>query len=184
MSEKASNIPRLRAAKIVSVHGVRGQVKVQVFLEDAHDLTQLGPLTNHDGSKVYDLKIKGQAKGTLICSVKGVQYRDQAEALRGTELFVERAALPQLEDEEEFYIADLAGLEVHDQAGARIGSVKAVQDHGAGDIVVVTYDQPGRRDELFAFTYDSFPQVDLGQGYLTLIPPAVTSERDAETDEE
>lgn len=180
MSKSASE-NKLRAAKIVSVHGVRGLVKVQVFLEDPFDLVTLGALTNRDGSKIFDLEIRGQAKGTLLCAVGGVNDRDAADRLRGTEIFVDRDALPDVEDEEEFYIADLVGMDVRSaDTNSIIGRVRAVQDHGAGDIIVLNYKEAGRRDEMFAFTYDIFPDVNVQERYLTFLPPEEVSERDEE----
>jgi len=180
MSQSTSE-NKLRAAKIVSVHGVRGLVKVQVFLEDPFDLVTLGPLTSRDGSKSFDLEIRGQAKGTLLCAIDGVRDRDAAERLRGTEIFVDRDALPEVEDDEEFYIADLVGMDVRlAETGDVIGRVRAVQDHGAGDIIVLNYKEAGRRDEMFAFTFDIFPDVKLQDRYLSFSPPNEVSERDEE----
>ena len=181
MNEPIDDRPpnRLRVAKIVSVHGVRGLVKVQVFLEDAFELTALGDLTNRDGSKTFEIDIKGQAKNTLLCAVKDVHDRDTAECLRGTELYVERTALPTVEDEEEFYVVDLIGMTVKLASnGEIVGRVRAVQDHGAGDIIVVNYKEIGKKDDMFAFTYDIFPDVNLAERFVSFVPPPVVSERD------
>ena len=140
-------------------------------------------MTNRDGSKIFDLEIRGQAKGTLLCAVGGVRDRDAADRLRGTEIFVDRDALPDVEDEEEFYIADLVGMDVRSaDTNSIIGRVRAVQDHGAGDIIVLNYKEAGRRDEMFAFTYDIFPDVNVQERYLTFLPPDEVSERDEENE--
>ena len=118
--------PRLCLGVIVGAHGLRGQVKVKSFTEDPADLAAYGPLSDVTGSRTFTLSLVGRAKGTLLASIVGVTERNAAEALRGTELFVAREALPDTEDEEVYYHADLIGLTAEDESGMR----------GAADILL------------------------------------------------
>src|SRR5262249_37716821 len=85
--------------------------------------------------------------------------RNAAEALNGAELFVERTALPDELEEEEFYHTDLVGMEVLDEHGNRLGKVSAVQNFGAGDIIEVK--GPAISGALIPFTKAAVPTVDI-----------------------
>jgi 16S rRNA processing protein RimM len=89
--------------------------------------------------------------------------------LNGAELFVERSALPSPEPEE-FYHADLIGLDAVSPAGERLGTVVAVQNFGAGDILEIA---PERGATLLVpFTKAAAPEIDLAAGRLVVVPPA------------
>ncbi|MEM8794202.1 MAG: ribosome maturation factor RimM [Pseudomonadota bacterium] len=122
--------------QIGAAHGVKGHVRVKPFTETPEGLADYGPLRNESGEaglKVSTLRvIKG---GMLVIKFKGVNDRDAAEALNGTKLFVERARLPGLDDEDDYYVEDLLGLEAVDLSGTPLGTVRAVHDFGAGDIL-------------------------------------------------
>ena len=122
---------RVLMGAIIGAHGVRGHVRVKSFAAEPKDIASYGPLEDAQG-RAYKLMLKGGADDVLIASLDGVTDRDMAEKLKGTELFVSRAALPAAGDEE-FYHADLVGLDVRLQDGSRFGMVRAVHDFGAGD---------------------------------------------------
>src|SRR5690606_40846969 len=100
-----------------------------------------GPVSDEAGRRRWRLEVVGPAPGksadVVLAQVEGVKDRDAAQALHGVRLYVERAALPEPEDAEEFYHADLIGLRVEDPAGRLLGRVKAVENHGAGDLLEV-----------------------------------------------
>ena len=111
-------------------------MRIKTFTGDPLALAGYGPLFARDGRVFEILAIRPQ--GTVVVArLKGVDDRSAAEALNGTELFIERATLPEELEEEEFYHADLVGMDVLDERGERIGKVSAVQNFGAGDILEI-----------------------------------------------
>jgi len=125
---------------------------------------------------VFDISIVGDAKGTLLCVIDGVSDRDGAEALRGVELYVLRADLPDDLNDDEFYASDLLGLETRDAEGGISGSIRNIQDHGAGDIVDVLHEDGKVRS--YEFSRANFPEVNMGEGYVVLNPPPEVTAQD------
>ena len=110
------------------------------------------------------------ANTVVVVRFKGVSDRNAAEALAGTELFVDRSMLPDDGEEDEFYHADLVGLEVRDDTGTAIGKVVAVHNFGGGDILDVTL--AGRKGVLIPFTQAAVPQVSIAEGFVRVDPAA------------
>lgn len=161
---------RVCLATIVGAHGVRGLVRLKPFTEEPESVTAYGPLSDEAGEREFRLRLKGQVKGLLLAEVEGVADRDAAEALRGLRLYVDREALPPPEDAEEFYHADLIGMQVETVAGEHLGEVRAVQNFGAGDVLEVA---PPRGSPLYLpFTRQVVPKVELSAGRLVADPPA------------
>jgi 16S rRNA processing protein RimM len=145
-------------ATIGAAHGIKGEVRIKTFTGDPLALGQYGSLFAGDGRAFEIVAIRPQ--GTVVVArLKGVDDRSAAEALNGTKLFVERATLPDELEEEEFYHADLVGMDVLDERGERIGKVIAVQNYGAGDILEIK--GPGVNGELVPFTRAAVPVVDV-----------------------
>ena len=156
-------------AAIAGAHGVQGLVKIKSFTERPEDAAAYGALSDESGKRQFHLTLKGQNKGLLLASIEGVSDRTAAEALKGVRLYVEREALPPIEDPEEFYHADLIGLAVVDQQGNRLGTVHAVEDYGAGSVLDV---REGEKTLMLPFTLTAVPVVDLPGGRLVADPPA------------
>jgi len=145
---------------IAGVHGVRGEVKVKSFTADPLAIATYGPLYDDDGRR-FDLKLTQKAaKDTVVIArIEGIADRNAAEALKGKRLYAPREALPAVEDESEFYAADLIGLKVEDRAGKNLGKVVDIADYGAGAIVAIAGGPEGDFELPFA---DRFvPIVDL-----------------------
>ena len=119
--------------KIVAPQGVRGEVRVQAFTENPMDFKTLDVKSNafNDGDFKFVRALPSST--VVIAKIRGVDDRNMAETLRGTELFIERGALPDL-DTDEFYQADLIGFAVV-RGGQKIGTVECFQNYGAGDII-------------------------------------------------
>jgi len=164
---------RICVGIMVGAHGVRGLVKVKSFTEDPRDVAAYGPVSDEAGRQAWHLEVTGPAPGkssdVLLVRIAGVQDRDAAQALHGTRLYVAREALPALAEEETFYHADLIGLAVEDPAGRALGTVTAVENHGAGDLLEIA--GPGGESLLLPFTRAVVPQVDLAAGRLVAVPP-------------
>jgi 16S rRNA processing protein RimM len=159
---------RVCVGAIAGAHGVQGAVRIKSFTADPSDVARYGPLEDEAGERRFSLRLAGNAKGVVIARLKGVADRNQAEALRGMRLYLPRAALPAPGDEE-YYHADLIGLEAALADGTLIGRVRAVHDFGAGDTLEI--ERPAGPAAMVPFTRAIVPVVDLGAGRLVLDPP-------------
>ena len=160
---------RICVGAIAGAFGVAGEVRLKSFCAEPEAIAEYAPLTSEDGRQSYTLKITRAVKGGFAARLSGVATKDAADALRGTRLYADRDALPGLPDDE-FYHADLIGLEVIDTGGAPVGRVKAVLNHGASDLLEIAI--PRRRDPvLLPFTRVAVPTVDLNSGRLIVDPP-------------
>jgi len=169
--------PRVRVGVIVGVHGVRGAVRIKSFTEEPADIGFYSPVENEAGSIKFRLKVTGEVKGLVIATLEGIADRDAAEALKGTELWVARERLPRLA-EDEFLYSDLIGLVVEGVDGKRLGTVKAVADYGAGDVLDIKLEPKG--DMMVPFTKDSVPEVDMPGRRLVVIPPVYAPDENEE----
>jgi 16S rRNA processing protein RimM len=157
-------------ATIGAAQGLRGEVRVRSFTADPTALGDYGNLYAEDGRTFEILEIR-EAKNVVIVRFRGVNDRNAAEALNGLELFIERDNLPDEElDDDEFYYADLEGLEVVDGDGKSYGRVSAVFDFGAGDLLEVK--GPGRRPALIPFSETAVLEIDLENGRILVDPQA------------
>ena len=158
---------RVIVAAIAGAFGVNGEVRLKSFTADPAAVGDYGPLAAEDG-RSFDVRILRPLKGGFAARLSGVSTKEQADALKSVRLSAPRSALPALPDDE-FYHADLIGLEVVDTGGAVLGSVKAVLDHGAGDILELH--RPGGGTALLPFTQAAVPTVDLAAGRIVADPP-------------
>jgi len=128
---------RVCVGAIAGAFGVKGEARLKSFTDDPGAIAEYGPLESEDGKRIFELDITRALKGGFAARLSGVKTREDAEALKSTRLYVPRERLPE-PDEDEFYYADLIGLQIEDQDGTRIGRIKAVQDFGAGDMLEYT----------------------------------------------
>ena len=159
---------------VIGAIGVRGEVRVKTFTENIDGLKAYGPLIADPGGTRYKVRGVRPVKGGAGVRLEGIGDRDAALGLKGAQLRVPRAALSAVDDDETFYHVDLIGLEVRDDAGARVGTVKDVHDFGAGDLLEVLFEDG--RDELISFLSDTVPFVDVEAGYLVIVPPEMTGD--------
>lgn len=158
-------------AVITSAHGIKGAVKVRSFTEYPEDFAEYSPLLSADGTKNFNVKIISDAGDSFIAEVEGVKSRNEAEMLRGTELFIYRDSLPEVEDNE-FYYEDLIGLEARSINGKKMGVITAIYNHGAGDILEVKMNNSGKA-ELVSFTDDNVPEINITGGYVVIHMPEI-----------
>ena len=158
--------PRVCVGVIAGAKGIRGEVRIKSFTEDPRDVGSYGPVTSGDGRK-FVLKVTGTAKEMVTGRLDGIDDRDAAEALKGTQLFVERAALPKPEDGS-YYHADLIGLVVRLTTGEWRGTVSAVFNFGAGDVLEIA--RPDGDTELVPFSEAAVVKVDIAGGEIVMNP--------------
>lgn len=157
---------------IMGAFGVHGEVRLKSFTADPEAIASYAPLLTGDG-RTFKVQLTRSVAHGFAARLSDVRSRDEAEALKGTQLFVPRARLPSLPDDE-FYHADLIGLEVRDTGGTLLGRVKSVQNHGAGDILEVQPVGPNIGQAgtlLLPFTMAVVPTVDLTAGRIVVDPP-------------
>jgi 16S rRNA processing protein RimM len=159
---------------VTGAHGLEGEVKVKTFTDAPESLGQYGPVTAADGRQLSVAGIRSAKGGEAIVRFKGIAGRTAAESLKGQKLFVPRSALPEPEDDE-FYHIDLVGCAVEDRAGRSLGSVIAVHNFGAGDMLEI--EEEGGETRFLPFTDDTVPSVDLkARRVVVVIPKEVDGE--------
>jgi 16S rRNA processing protein RimM len=157
---------------IAGAFGVAGEVRLKSFCSEPSDIATYGPLFSEDGSRQFRITLTKPVTGGFGARIQGVTTREAAEALRGTSLFVPRDRLPSL-PEDEFYHADLIGLDVMDTGGSLLGKVTAIHNHGAGDIIEISSTRH-KSALLLPFTKVIVPNVDLSAGRLIVDLPEET----------
>ena len=169
MTAPAQTRERICVARIGAAHGVRGEVKFWSFTADPAAVAGYGPFETADG-RLVELETLRPAKEFFVARLKGVADRDTAERLRNVELFVPRERLPDTAESDEFYHADLIGLAVVDAAGGALGTVAAMHNFGAGDLIEVR-PAAGRDTVMLPFTQSVVPLVDIAGGRIVVAPP-------------
>ncbi len=167
-------------AKIGGPTGVKGEVRVKSFTAEPENLAAYGRLMAADG-RVFEIERMRPSKTVLVTKFRGIDDRNAATALNGVTLGVTRDALPE-PDADEFYHADLIGLAAIDASGARLGTVTAIYNHGAGDILEIAEERG--TSLLVPFTRAAVPDIDIAGGRIVVDPPAETEVKPEESEEE
>ncbi len=152
----------------MGAQGLKGEVKVKLFTATPDALPRYGLLHTKAGAKLKITAYRPSKEGEAVIAFAGIADRNAAEALRGTELFVTREALPQT-DEDEFYHADLIGLEAHDAEGRVLGKVTALHNYGASD--VIEFQRADGDHVMMAFTRETVPVIRIAEGYIVVAVP-------------
>ncbi len=178
MSKTENNLVVVGA--ILGAHGVRGDVRVKSFTAEPADLFSYGALMDEAGTVLIQPAAVKPAKSNFIVKPQdATRQKEDWDALKGTRLYIYRNELPPPEDDS-FYIEDMVGLRVLDGDGSQIGTVKAVLNHGASDLIeILPADQS--KPVLVPFTLQDVPTLDLQAGTLTVLTYAMwadTSDED------
>ena len=156
--------------RVAGAFGVKGEVRITSFTAEPLALVTYRTLLREDGSPGLTLTGGRPAKGGVVARAQEVATREEAEALRGLKLHVPRAILPEPDDEDEFYIHDLIGLEVVSLEGDLLGRVKSVRDFGAGDLLEVA-PVPAGESWWLPFTREAVPEVQVAEGRIVAVRP-------------
>lgn len=165
---------RICLGQIGAPHGVRGEVRLHSFTAEPAAIASYGPLETEDG-RIFKIENLRPAKHAFVAKLSGVADRDAAERLANTRLYVPRARLPEPAQADEFYHADLIGLRAVDHAGKECGTVVAVHNFGAGDLIELRPPEGGET-ELLPFDAATVPEVDITNGRLVVAHPASDSD--------
>jgi 16S rRNA processing protein RimM len=180
MEQAVSASKLILVAQVAGAFGVRGEVRITTFTDDPLAVAQYRSLLREDGTPGLTVLSARPVKGGVIARVRELDSKEAADALRGLRLYVPRTALPPPEDEDEFYLADLIGLEVTTPEGERLGRIKTVDNFGAGDLLEIDPGQ-GAATWYLLFTREAVPEVDLAAGRVVGVRPAETEpEREAD----
>lgn len=159
----------------MGAQGLKGEVKAKIFTATPDSLPRYGKLHGKDGRIFTITAFRPTKPGEAVIAFAEVRDRTAAEALRGTELFVERAALP-APAEDEFYHADLVGLEARDSEGRMLGKVAAVHNFGASDVIELV--RPDGDQVHLAFTRETVPHIHIKDGYIIVAVPEDAEDND------
>ena len=161
---------RVCVGAIAGAFGLKGEVRLKSFCATPAAIADYAPLFTETSPTGISVTITGAIKNGFSARLSGVETKEQAEKLRGAQLFADRDKLPGLTDDE-FYHADLIGLSVIDTGGQQLGTVNAVLNYGASDLLEVCLTE-GSATVLVPFTRDVVPTVDLTAGRIIIDPPA------------
>lgn len=155
---------------IGAAHGIKGEVRITSHTQDPEAIAEYGPLLTDRPGLTVTIESARLQKNVLIARLAGVRDRDSVEKLNGVSLFVERDRLPEPDDEDDFYHADLIGLSARLDTGVTIGKVIALHNHGAGDLIEIQDELKGDTF-LFPFTKAVVPTIRIAEGFLEISPP-------------
>ena len=173
---------RVCLGKIVAAHGLRDEVKVHSYTDNPADIDKYGLVEDKEAAHKFKIKAVGPHKEVMRLKIEGVNDRNAAEALIGTELYVNRDVLPQL-PEEEYYLSDIIGLKVYlNSLDKEIGTVARFSNFGAGEIIEIKL--PHRKEtEMLPFTKQYVPTINLEEGYI-IVSSATMIFADDDSEEE
>ncbi len=154
---------------MAGAHGVAGTVRIRSFTTEPSNVAAYGPVSDENGDRTFEIEVIGEARGTLLARIAGVDDRDAADALRGVRLYVAREVLPP-PGEEEYYHGDLLGLAAELPDGAPLGTVTAIRLVGETDVLEIERGH-GLAPVQVPFTRATAPLVDVAGGRIVVDPP-------------
>ncbi|MDF2981726.1 MAG: RimM [Devosia sp.] len=172
---------KLLMGRIGAAHGIKGEVRIQSFTEDPLALASYGPLSTNKPGLTIKILAARTTTNVLVARLEGINDRNAAEKLNGVELYVDRALLPDPDDDDDFYHADLIGLKARLADGSEIGEVMAVPNFGAGDLLEIRDHRSGDT-YLYPFSKAVVPEVRVAEGYLLIDPPIEAEPGEEEPD--
>lgn len=155
-------------AAIAQPHGVHGRVKLKLFSESLDSFERYIPHMRLEDGTPISLKITSEAGGAPVAEIAAIKNREEAQLWRGKLLGVPRSIMQETADNE-YYIEDLIGLSLITTTGEPFGTIRAVENYGAGDILVI--DCVNGSEALLPLTDEIFPQIDIDAGTATICPP-------------
>jgi len=158
-----------------AAHGVRGEIRLHSFTADPEAIASYGPLESEDG-RVFEIEAMRPAKDHFVARISGIADRNAAERLKNVKLYVPRERLPEPEEPDEFYYVDLVGLVVVGRDGQKLGTIVAIHNFGAGDLIEMN-PEGGGKTELLPFDEHHVPVVDVAAGKIVAVPPRTSDEQ-------
>ncbi len=164
---------RIALGRIAGAHGIKGDVLIETYTENATDIASYGPLGDEAGRRTFAITVRRVTPKGVIAHISGIDDRTAAEALQGVTLHTPRERLPEPEPDA-YYHADLIGLAAVDAKGEDIGRIVGVHNYGAGDLLEIKAVGSGST-ELIPFTATFVPKVAIEEGRVVVnVPPGET----------
>jgi 16S rRNA processing protein RimM len=163
-------------AQVAGGFGVKGEVRVTAYTAEPKALLSYGVLLRADGSPGLTLVTGRAEKSAVVGRAKEIATKEEADALRGLKLYIPRERLPET-DEDEFYLADLVGLQACDSQDVVLGAVKSVQNFGADDMLEIA-PAAGGPTWYLPFTREAVPELHIADGWLLAVRPVEVGERE------
>ncbi len=157
------------AAEITSAVGLKGEVRIKLFIEDDALLLDCSPLKSEDGRIFEVLSIRPQSSNMYVAKLKGVDDRNASELLKSAKLWIDKSKLPELEDEDDFYFHQLIGIECFDLSEKFFGKVTGVFNFGASDIIEI--EREDGESVMYALSDETFQLIDVENKRITINPP-------------
>lgn len=151
--------------KVSSSHGVRGLVKVHLYIDDPEVISGLKFANDKNGNEIFEILSLVKHKNLYLMKLDGIEDRNQSDALRGTEFYINEDLMPELE-EDEFFVSELEGLRVKDSSKEDFGTVKNVFNFGAGDVLEIV--KISGEYFMLTFTKDTVPEINIEEGFITI----------------
>ena len=174
---------KLLMGRIGAAHGIKGEVRIQSFTEDPLGLLDYGPLATNRPGLVIEITDARTTTNVLVARIKGVADRNGVEKLNGVELYIDRDLLPEIEDEDDYYHADLIGLDARLEDGTSLGAIITVPNFGAGDMLEIR-NKAGGETRFVPFTKAAVPEVHIAAGYVVVVPPIEVEVEEADEPED
>ena len=160
---------RICVAQIGAAHGIRGEVRLRSFTQDPAAVAGYGPLESEDGVRRFTIEALRPAKDHFVVRLAGVSDRTAAEKLSYLKLYISRDRLPPIEDDDTYYHSDLVGLAAVSEDGAALGTVTAVHNFGAGDLIEIN-PAGGGEPLMVPFTETAVPEIDMKARRMVVVP--------------
>jgi len=159
-------VEQVLIGKIVSSHGVRGLVNVDLYIESAEIISNLKSVNDENGDLLFNIENLVKHKNLYLVKLEGINDRNVSDELRGTKLYMNKENIPEVNDEDEFYVSDLEGLIVKDSKEENFGKVQNIFNFGAGDVLEIIHDS----GEYFmlSFTKKAVPVVNIKEGFIII----------------
>ena len=154
---------------IAGAFGVKGEVRLKSFTSIPVSIADYAPLLTEKGEKKFEVVITGEIKNGLSARMSGIISKEDADNLKGTKLYAPREKFPELH-EDEYYHADLIGLNVENLEGNHLGKIKSVLNHGASDLLEIQSESE-KKSILIPFTRKIVPKVDIKNSVVIVDPP-------------
>ena len=170
--------PRACLGAFAGAYGVKGETRVKTFTDAPENIAAYGPVESEDGGRRFTLEVvRVLTGGLVIARAPELKDREDAQNLKGVRLYVDRGSLPPTE-EDEYYLDDLVGLKAFDETGAPAGTVAAVYNFGADDLIELKGAPGAKGARLIPFTRDAVPEVDIAGRRITVLRSAFEQEGD------
>ncbi|MFQ5347592.1 MAG: ribosome maturation factor RimM [Rhodothalassiaceae bacterium] len=161
----------IRVAAITGAQGLKGAVRVMPFTEEPQALERFAALHIGEAGPTVTLRLERPLRRGWAARLSGVATREEAEAVKGRQLFVPRSALDPMLPEDSYYRVDLLGLVVRDPSGQTLGRIRDVPDYGAGSLLEISLDEPVTglgRTVLIPFDREYVTKVEIDAGHVVV----------------